>query len=172
MKCPECDTEHELLEPAFRRPEEVFRLSREDRASRVDEDDNMCRMLVLPDSEIPATYRYFLRTVLPVRIRDRDDFTHWGIWVETSEADMYRVRELWSDPRQALEPPFPGKIANGIPGYPSTLNLPVLVHLTDPSTRAAVYFPVHLEHPFAEECRAGVTVSRVLEWLRSMGIGC
>lgn len=80
--------------------------------------------------------------------------------------------ELWSDPRQALESTFQAKIANTIPGYPSTLNLPVFVWLNDPNTRASVHFPAELEHPFAEECRAGVTVPRVLEWLRSMGIEC
>ena len=172
MKCPQCETEHELLEPAFRRPDEVFRLPREDRASRVDEDDDLCRMRVSLDSEVPAVYRYFLRTVLPVRIPDVDDFTQWGIWVETTELDMFRVRELWSDPRQALEPPFQAKIANAIPGYPSTLNLPVFVQLNDPSTRAAAYFSAQLEHPFAHECRAGVTVPRVVEWLRSIGVEC
>jgi len=82
------------------------------------------------------------------------------------------VRELWSDPRQALEPHFQAKIANAIPGYPSTLNLPVFVQLTDPSTRAAAYFPAQLQHPFAVECRAGVTVPRVLEWFRSIGVEC
>ena len=172
MKCPQCETDHELLEPAFRRPDEIFRLPREERVSRVDEDDNMCRMRVSTDTTESAVYRYFLRTVMPVRIRDADDFTQWGIWVETSEVDMYRVRELWSDPQQALEPPFPAKLANGVPGYPSTLGLPVVVHLTDPTTRAAVYFPEHVQHPFAVECRANVTVPRVLEWLRSMGITC
>lgn len=172
MKCPHCDTQHELLEPAFRRPDEVVRLPGKDRASRVDEDDDMCRVRVSADSELPAAYRYFLRTVLPVRIAGLDDFTQWGIWVETSERDMFRVRELWSDPRQALEPPFGAKIANAVPGYPSTLNLPVFVHLADPTTRAAAYFPAQLEHPFAQDCRAGVTVPRVVEWLRSMGVGC
>ena len=172
MKCPQCDTQHELLEPAFRRPDDVFGLRRDERVSLVDEDDDMCRMRVSPDSEVPAAYRYFLRTVLPVRIREHDDFTQWGIWVETSEADIYRVRELWSDPRQGLEPPFQAKLANAVPGYPSTLNLPVFVQLADPITRAAAYFSAELDHPFAEECRAGVTVSRVVEWLRSMGVEC
>jgi hypothetical protein len=66
VKCPQCDTQHELLEPAFGRPDQVFRLPREDRASRVDEDDDMCRMRVSLDSEVPAAYQW---QTLAVRFR-------------------------------------------------------------------------------------------------------
>ena len=170
MRCSVCGKEHDLLEPAFRRPDIIFALSPEEREARANEDDDMCRLG--PGAGEPEGYRYFLRAVLPVRLVDAADSTAWGLWVELSEADILRVRELWTDPRQADEPPFSAVIANHVPGYPETLGLPVRVQLQDPPRRAELSFEPGTAHSFAAECEAGVSGHKVVDWLRTMGVEC
>jgi hypothetical protein len=167
VKCPLCNTEHELLEPTFRRPDAVVRMPQDERARRVEEGDDLCRIAAGGGDEIS---RFFLRTVLPIRLTDIDNYTHWGLWVEVEERHARRAWELWDSPDQAKEPPFTGCVANEIAGYPDTIGLPVQVRLTGPSTRPCASFEADVVHPFAEECRQGVSCGRVLEWLG--GTGC
>jgi hypothetical protein len=97
------------------------------------------------------------------------NYTQWGLWVEVEETHARRMAELWNEPSQDAEAPFPGRVANQIPGYQCTIGLPVLVQLTGLTTRPSASFEVKTAHPFVEECRAGVTSERVLEWLRRFG---
>src|SRR5687768_10013078 len=151
MRCPTCDTEHELLEPSFRRPDVVFAMDADERKGVRDGDD-FCAIPPRPGSEA----RFFLRTVLPVRLTDHDAWTQWGLWVEVSEEDARCTWDLWDSPEQATAPPFPGRIANEIAGYPTTIGLPVSVQLTGPTTRPKASIPPDTVHPFADECRRGV----------------
>ena len=162
MRCPQCGREHLLLEPAFRRPDVVIALSTEERGRRVMESDDMCFIGPGMADEHP---RFFLRTVLPVRMTDVDGDTEWGIWVEVAERDAKHALELWDDPKQVEEPAFAGSIANRIKGYPDTTGLPVRVQLTGPSTRPRSEFAPTAAHPLVNECRAGVTTQKVIEWL-------
>jgi hypothetical protein len=83
---------------------------------------------------------------------------------------MTRVLALWDSPTQADEPPFPAILANHVPDYPETIGLSVYVKLTGPTTRPALAFDGASEHAFAVECRSGVSVHRVMAWLRAMGL--
>jgi hypothetical protein len=98
------------------------------------------------------------------------DSTRWGLWAEVAEKDLTRVLELWDSTSQAQEPPFTALVANHVPGYPETLGLPVQMRLTGPTTRPALAFDAAEQHPLAVECRAGVSVHRVMEWLNAMGL--
>jgi hypothetical protein len=166
VKCTQCGKEHELLEPSFKRPDAVFEMPSAQRQSRVQEDDDLCSIRSGDGDEVA---RFFLRTVLPVRITDRDDYTQWGLWVEVPEVHARRAWELWDTPQQASEPPFWGCVANRIQGYPDTIGLPIRVQLSGPSTRPHASFDAGLEHPFVDECRAGVSTHRVLDWLAGQG---
>jgi len=104
-----------------------------------------------------------------VRLTDVADSTRWGLWAEVAEKDLTRVLALWDDPRQADEPAFAAIVANRVPGYPETIGLPVEMRLTGPSSRPALAFDASNHHPFAAECREGVPVHRVVEWLKAMG---
>lgn len=167
VKCPQCGSEHALLEPSFRRPDAVVQMPEGQRESRIRENEDLCTIQAGDGDEVP---RFFLRTVLPVSLTDCGHNTQWGLWVEVDEFHAKRVWDLWNAPDQVQEPPFPGFVANHIHGYPETVGLPVAVHLTGPKTRPRATFPEELMHPFAAECRAGVTCHRVEEWLAGMGV--
>ena len=165
MRCPQCNAEHALLDPTFKRPDVVFTLPAQDRTRRVLESDDVCSM----ESAGDGARRHFVRCVLPVRLTDVADSTRWGLWAEVAEKDLTRVLALWDDPRQADEPAFAAIVANRVPGYPETIGLPVEMRLTGPSSRPALAFDASNHHPFAAECREGVPVHRVVEWLKAMG---
>ena len=158
-KCSKCGTEHDLLDPTFRRPEAYVRLAQELRDQHAKADDDLCR-ITLPDQ--PG--RYFVRGVLPVAVRDRPDGIWWGLWAEVSESSFRRILELWSASDQASEPPTEGALANLIPSYPDTLGLPLIVRLTGPTSRPELRFPPDVEHPFAQECASGVDAHRASGW--------
>ena len=90
---------------------------------------------------------------------------HWGVWVEVSQAIYERVMDLWDDPDQAKEPPFPARLANELPDYPSTLDLPGAVRLIGPDKAPQFRLEPQLDHPFAREQRTGVYPERALEWV-------
>jgi len=158
-RCAKCGVEHELLDPVFNRPEAFIALSPEERKSRARSTDDVCVIRLREASE-----RFFVRTVLPVRVTSYPDGLGWGVWVELGGPDFARIHELWDDEEQASEPPFAGHLANRIPSYPDTVGLPVSVQLTGPTSRPEASFRGEVEHPFAAECRAGVTLHRAAEW--------
>jgi hypothetical protein len=167
MKCGQCDAEHALtdLEPSFRRPEDVVNLPQEVRERWVQEDDDLCR--INGGGEAPD--RYFVRCTLRVPLTDAGGSFNWGVWAEVDEPVFNRVLELWTDPDQASEPAMPARLANPVPCSPDTMGLPVELKLTSPKTRAALSFTPEPDHPFADECRKGVSVHRLIEWLEEMG---
>jgi hypothetical protein len=71
--------------------------------------------------------RHFLRVLLLIPVEGRDKPCSWGIWAEVSAEAYQRALDLWRDPDQGSEPPFPGRLANTCPGYPETQGLPGLV---------------------------------------------
>jgi hypothetical protein len=164
MKCPTCGEEHEILDPAFRRPEAVVELSDADRTARAKEDDDLCTLWA---SDVEPN-RYFVRCVLKVDLLDGDEPAAWGLWAEVAEPDFNRIVERWSDPDQAGVPPMLASIANRVPGYPDTVGLPAALHLTGPSTRPELTFAGPSIHPFVQECKRGVCTHRVMEWLDSI----
>ncbi len=158
--CETCGAEHELLEPGFRRPDAYLRLADSEQQSYTKANSDLCRI------DLPAgDARHFVRAVLPVSVSGYEHRTAWGIWVEVSEFSFNRVLELWSDSDQHLEPPMPATIANSISGYPETEGLGVALQLAGPTTRPQVVLPPDLDHPFANECRVGVSLHRASEWL-------
>jgi hypothetical protein len=162
MKCATCGEEHDLLDPAFRRPDAVGSFPREERAARVQESDDLCAIWATSDDE---SHRYFVRCVLKVPLLDADDVTAWGVWAEIAEADFRLIVDRWSDPQQADLPPMEAALANAIPAYPDTVGLPATLRMTGPTTRPALSFEGVSAHPFVLECQKGVCTHRVMEWL-------
>ena len=162
-RCAECGSEHEVLDPAFKRPEPYVQLAEDERERHARASDDLCVLRLPGDAE-----RCFLRTVLPVEVAGHPDGIWWGVWVELAPDDYERVRELWEDEDQSSQPPIPGALANRIPSYPEPPGLPVLVQLTGPTSRPESAFSAELDHPFAAECRSGVSVHRASEWMALM----
>ena len=161
--CARCGEEHDLsdLEPRFRRPDAYLAVPQDERERRAAAGDDWCRLRSADGSR----HEYFLRVLLPIPIRGETQPRRWGIWVEVSEGAYDRANELWDDPAQAAEPPFPGRLANTLPGYPPTLGLPGYVQLTGPASAPTFSLDPEVVHPLATEQREGVYPERVLEWL-------
>ena len=157
--CSKCGAEHELLDPTFRRPDAFVELDSRQKDEYAKADDDLCR-ITLPEAEP----RYFVRGTLPVEVAGHPDGVWWGLWAEVSESAFSRILELWSEAEQGSKPPFPGKLANLVPSYPTTLGIPVSVHLTGPTSRPELRFGTETDHPFVRECQAGVDLHRASEW--------
>jgi hypothetical protein len=160
MKCSICGDEHDLLEPAFARPDVIFQMTAEEKRGRVWESDDICALRGVGEPD-----RYFVRGFLPVRLLDAPGATAWGLWAEVGEDDAKVIYDRWDDADQAAHAPFEATLANRVPGYPDTLGLPLSVQLMGPKTRPSLAFDESSIHPFARECLAGVCVHRVMEWL-------
>ncbi len=157
--CAKCGAEHDLLDPAFRRPDAFVRLDPRSQDEHAKANDDLCR-ITLPDT----AERYFVRGTLPVDVVGQPDGISWGLWAQVPEAAFERILELWSDADQESEPPFEGSLANVIPSYPNTLGIPLRVHLTGPTSRPEFCFASEAHHPFVQECQSGVDAHRASEW--------
>lgn len=155
-RCSVCGTEHPKneLELYYVRPDPVFALSKREREKRCKESDDLCTI----DSQ-----RCFVRGLLPLPVHGWDHPYQVGIWVEVSEADFQRIRELWDDEAQSTTPPFEGTLANDISIHESTLGLPVRVALTGPTTRPDFYV-VNPEHKLYHEQNNGISSHRAFEY--------
>ena len=164
MKCPTCGEEHDLLDPVFSRPDVIFRMSPEEKNGRVMENDDIC---ALRGDEVTPS-RYFVRCTLPVQLLDAPGNVCWGLWAEVSEADSAVIWKAWDDPEQNKIPAMSARIANRIPSFPDTIDLPVVLKLTGPTSRPELSLRGNSLHPFVKECAAGVCTHRVMEWLGAM----
>lgn len=161
--CSVCGGVHEFgsMEPTYRLPDAYLDVPEEEREFRTLGDDSWCAVRTADDSE----RRYFLRAGLPISVFGEPQACHWGVWIEVSEAAWTRVGDLWTDPDQAAEPSFDGRIANALLGYEDTFGLPGTLHLTGPTTVPSFVLDSALTHPLAVEQVTGVPFERRLEWL-------
>lgn len=160
--CDCCGQEHDLseIEPSYTWPDAYLELPEDEREFRVLATSDSVLIRDLADTE----RRFFLRVLLPFSVRGEDTRYSWGVWVEVSQADWERVDELWSDPDQGSEPPFPAVLANSLSGYARTLGLHGMVQLTGPNWVPDFTLLASVDHPLAAEQREGVYPERVVEW--------
>lgn len=156
FRCAMCGSEHEVSEReiAFGLPDDYFALAPEERDSRGMATDDFC---VLGS-------RCFIRAVLPIPIPAEGREYCWGLWAEVSPRAFKRYLDLYSDEKQAEEPPFAGRLANELAGYESTKGLAVSVRLTGATTRPRLTL-TDLHHQLSREQQNGVTPHRLLEFL-------
>jgi len=154
--CKECGIDHPIedLELSFRRADVVAELSTEEIASRVQENKDLCVL----DGE-----RFFIRSLLPLAVEERDLPYNIGLWVEVSQRTFERVYELWDDSDQANEPAFAAHIANDIPSHMSTIGLAATISLTGPTTRPIITL-LEAAHPLVSEQRSGITAHRAAQY--------
>ena len=157
--CPTCGNTHEGLptDYGWKLPDEVWAISEDERSERAKFDSDRCQF----------GNRYFARCLLKLPFKEQPGYYGWGIWVELSERDFYRYVEIY-DEDGSDEPPVPGTIANAIPGYPSTSNLPVVVQFQDSTSRPTVSVPEN-RHPIARDQCCGIDHHRYHEILVATG---
>jgi hypothetical protein len=105
---------------------------------------------------------FFVRGVLEIPVLDGDEVFTWGVWVSLSEKNFDRMHEVWNNPGREEEPPYFGWLSTEVPGYPSTINLKILVHTRQLGQRPAIELE-QTDHPLAVEQHEGITMARVRE---------
>jgi hypothetical protein len=163
VRCATCGDEYDLLamEPSYAWPDAYFDVPKEDREYLTNFSKDDGRIRNADDTE----RRHFLRVLLSVPILGECQDVAWGVWVEVSGADWERAYDLWDDPKQSEQPPFPGRLANSLRGYEGTIGLSGRVRLTSPKTAPLFELDANLDHPLADEQRQGVSRERVVEWV-------
>src|SRR5262249_23129243 len=128
--CPYCKDRHDIrnCEPTHLRPDAFLRIPEAERETRTRATKDLC-VIRSPNG---LKCRYFVRVLMPFRVIKNARPFCWSVWVEVLAKHFEKICELWDDPQQSKEPPFPGRIANKIPGYDNTLKIRGLVSLKDP----------------------------------------
>jgi hypothetical protein len=162
-----CAAEHHdltELEPTFRRPDVISHLPPPLRGMAKESED-LC-MMIANDRRV----RHFVRGIAPVPITDREPGarTAWGLWIEVPEATFHVFVAGYADEAKLpLGQTFEGTVANRVPCYDvDTTGLKVTFKVVEADARPVIEL-APAAHPFAEECRAGVTSARQLEWLHA-----
>jgi hypothetical protein len=175
ITCSHCGKEHEIahIEPSLLHPDPVLDIPADLRKKTVTEGKDYSVIWRRPHSKwlrpILARRsgfgRYFLRIMMPFHVAGRDQPINWGVWVEVDREHYRLAHSLWDSPEQHRQPPFPGRVANNLEGYPPTIGLPGSVQLESPG-RVPTFVLDDRDHPLVAEQRNGVTESDVLRWLR------
>ena len=142
------------MELSFRRPDDVVKLSTEERERMIKDTNDLCNI---------AGNRFFIRALLPLMVEARDRAYNIGLWVEVEQSAYDRVNELWVDPVQNMEPPFDALIGNSIPNLPETIGISVKLQLTGPTSRPEVFISP-CSHPLYIEQSEGITEHRAHEY--------
>lgn len=147
------------MELTFARPEPVDQIPEADRATKVKQNKDLSSI---------GYERFFVRTLLPLPVLERDEPYNLGVWAEVTEEAFFRILDLWDEPDQSTEPAFQATLQNRIPHLPETCDLPVLLHLTGPKTRPTLTVPPS-DHPlYVQQCR-GITAHIANEYTQGHG---
>lgn len=147
------------MELTFARPEPIDQIPEVERTTKVKQNKELASI---------GYDRFFVRTLLPIPVLDRDEPYNLGVWAEVSEETFFRIRDLWDEPEQDKEPAFPATLQNRIPHLPETCGLPVMLHLTGPTTRPRLTVPPS-DHPLhAQQCQ-GITAHIANQYTQGHG---
>ncbi len=106
---------------------------------------------------------HFVRGVLRLPVAELDDAFVYGVWGSLSAESFEQVIAHWDDPARVDDPPYFSWLSNSIPGYPDTLNLRANLVTSSLELRPEIVLQDDVDHPLAQEQRAGITVARVQE---------
>lgn len=103
---------------------------------------------------------YFIRCVLDLPIQDTDEVLGWGVWVTQSKSnfDLYGETFDATPERQTF-----GYLANQLPTYPDTVNMPTQVQWRAGGVRPTIE-PEASEHPVYRDWAEGITRERAIEF--------
>jgi len=158
--CPTCGDTHDGLptDHGWKLPDEVWAIPEDERSNKAKFNSDLCQL----------GSRFFIRCLLKLPFNEQADYYGWGVWVEVPEPNFYRYVELF-DKDGSSEPPVPGSIANAMPGYPSTLGLPVMVQFQGSTSRPTAQVSSASDHPLGVEQSSGIDNRRYHEILIATG---
>lgn len=114
---------------------------------------------------------YFLLGSIQLKVRDTDQSFLWLAWVSLGSENFVRAAEVWNMTGRESEPPYPGRLASELPGYPDTLNLKAEIYTRPVGERPFILLDDADQHPLAVEQRDGITLARVQEIAESVRHG-
>jgi hypothetical protein len=157
--CSTCGETHEGMptDHAWTLPDDVWAVPKEERANKASFNSDLCQF----------GDRFFIRCILQLPFKSQPEYYGWGIWVELAAADFHHYVKIFDEDGSA-EPLVAASIANAIPGYPSTLGLPVHVQFQDSTSRPLVLVPEG-SHPLFADQSSGLDDRRYHEILISTG---
>lgn len=151
--CRSCGERHEGRPTAFLypMPDVVHAVPAADRTQRVRSAKDLC---VLDGKH------WFVLGNLDVGVAGSEESVRWTVWSTLSQANFARTRSLWTTKGRESEPPYFGWLSNAIPGYLSTINLPLDVQTGPVGERPTLRVRHDADHLLAREQREGITVER------------
>src|SRR5262249_34861713 len=112
--------------------------------------------------------RFFIRAVLHVPFSEAEGDFCWGVWAEVERPAFKRYVELY-DQDASREPPFAGTLANALPSYDDTLELPVQIQFQIQTRRPSVRVLPNASSRLAVEQQNGIDNARYHEILNHIG---
>jgi hypothetical protein len=153
FKCPTCDQWHEgFPDVGYDQPHYAKDIVEPERSGRVFLTSDLCVL----DDEF-----FFVRCILPLKIRGTDDDFMWGIWNSLSKANFLRYQASYDDDMSDWEPMF-GYLSNQLPQYPDTLFLKLMIQTGAKGARPSVQLEPN-DHPLAMDQRDGIALEKLLE---------
>ena len=158
--CDTCGEDHQGMptDYAWKLPDVVWAIPEERRSIEAKFDSDLCQ---LGDA-------FYIRCVLELPFNEQPGNYAWGPWVEVSEQHFYRYVELYNADGSD-EPIFPATLANEITGYPTTLDLSVMVQLRNSTSRPSLHVVPATDHLLAREQSDGISNQRYHQILVSTG---
>lgn len=152
--CDQCGTEHDELEPGFRRPDAYFAVPPAERPTRIKESDDF----VFIDDRA-----FFIRCVAPIPVVGRERSYDWGFWVKVSRAQVDEYRRYFKEDPPVDHPGFPATLANQCRWLRPTLGSPVHVHLMRGNSRPNLTL-LDDQHELAMHQSRGASAALIAEW--------
>ena len=156
--CTSCGKEHDTLpEPAYRRPDDVWALSAEEKAVRVTGGNDFCS---LAGEGAMDLVRYFIRGRVQLAVPEIGDNWSVGVWAEVAESSFHRYRELY-DSDASGEPRFSGVLANAAKGFEDAFRSQKSVQLGNETQRPTFWFTRGCNSSLGQLQQSGVTLERI-----------
>ena len=121
-------------------------------------DDELCVVRPLRGDDA-----HFIRANLEIPVVDADGAVFaWTVWCSLSRENFKAALGAWDRPGREGAAPMFGWFSSELSPYPSTLNLPTMIHTRPVGQRPTVELEPST-HPLAVEQRNGITMRRVEE---------
>ncbi len=151
--CPSCGKAHDSLSGSIpvSMPTEAARVPANERESRVWSNGELC----VVDDE-----KFYLYGSIEINIHGHSEGFLWGAWVELSEELFFWYQDLLEADGREANAPFEATLSTDIPFYPSTLGLPLAVHIQPNGTRP-LFSLADGSHPLVRDQKDGVSVEHI-----------
>lgn len=157
--CVTCGTHHDEVPLCFLAPMPAY-------AARIDEAEWAERVELSSDQCVVDGEHFFVLGNLDIPILGHAEVLRWTVWSTLSEKNFLRASELWETPGREGEEPYFGWLSNAVPGYESTLSLPLQVR-TQPVGIRPLLVVEEPDHPLFRDQREGISWQRACEISRS-----